>query len=353
MERLFKSPPNYCMLKIFGCACWPHLRPYNKHKLEFRSKPCVFLGYSSLHKGYKCLDMETGRVYISRDVIFDEADFPFSNPSSNFAEQSGDSSFNLNTNHLQNLLPVNSVHAAPSNAEDPSNVGTATSPERVPRAQSVGAGQQLPCATSCGQQQLPSSGNPPGPHGIGDSPPHAGAAAPDLPRNFPAVDLHVASSTPADFSPDLSRDSGPPPAAAHAGDTAPTTAGPAPTENVAPTDSSPTDSSADSDFVGPIGSPVAPGSPIAADNQQINIVHPYGTRLRNNIRQPKTRTDGTVTYSVSRVSSSEPSSHVTAMEHPLWRLAMQDEFDALIKNKTWHLVPPRAGLNVIDSKWVF
>lgn len=42
LERLFNVPPNYYMLKIFGCACWPHLRPYNKRKLEFRSKPCVF-----------------------------------------------------------------------------------------------------------------------------------------------------------------------------------------------------------------------------------------------------------------------------------------------------------------------
>jgi hypothetical protein len=25
MEQLFKSLPNYSMLKIFGCACWPHL----------------------------------------------------------------------------------------------------------------------------------------------------------------------------------------------------------------------------------------------------------------------------------------------------------------------------------------
>jgi hypothetical protein len=32
---------------------------------------------------------------------------------------------------------------------------------------------------------------------------------------------------------------------------------------------------------------------------------------------------------------------------------VQDEFDALIYNKTWHLIPPCAGLNVIDSKWVF
>jgi hypothetical protein len=38
----------------------------------------VFLGYSSLHKGYKCLHVPTNRVYISRDVVFDEGVFPFS-----------------------------------------------------------------------------------------------------------------------------------------------------------------------------------------------------------------------------------------------------------------------------------
>jgi hypothetical protein len=43
------------------------------------SKQCVFLGYNDLHKGYKCLDVSSGRIYISRDVIFDEEVFPFSN----------------------------------------------------------------------------------------------------------------------------------------------------------------------------------------------------------------------------------------------------------------------------------
>ena len=79
LYRLFHDKPNYSFLRIFGCACWPNLRPYNKHKLQFRSKQCAFLGYSNLHKGYKCLDISTGRVYISRDVVFDESIFPFSN----------------------------------------------------------------------------------------------------------------------------------------------------------------------------------------------------------------------------------------------------------------------------------
>jgi hypothetical protein len=66
-------------LRTFGCACQPYLLPYHSHKLQFRLKQCVFLGYNDLHKGYKCLDLSSGRIYISRDVIFDEKVFPFSN----------------------------------------------------------------------------------------------------------------------------------------------------------------------------------------------------------------------------------------------------------------------------------
>jgi hypothetical protein len=83
LEQLFKVKPNYSSLRIFGCTCWPHLRPCNSHKLEFRSKECVFLGYSNKHKGFKCLDLSIGSTYISRDIIFDENVFPFSKYHSN------------------------------------------------------------------------------------------------------------------------------------------------------------------------------------------------------------------------------------------------------------------------------
>lgn len=76
--RLQGKAPDYSFLRVFGCAVWPNLRPYNTLKLQFCSKRCVFIGYNNLHKGFKCLNPSDGRVYISRDVVFDEIVFPFS-----------------------------------------------------------------------------------------------------------------------------------------------------------------------------------------------------------------------------------------------------------------------------------
>jgi histone deacetylase 1/2 len=83
IERLLNEKHDYSSLRIFGCACWPNLRPYNSRKLAFRSIHCVFLGYSSMHKGFKCLNISTGHIYISRDVVFDETCFPFGDLHSN------------------------------------------------------------------------------------------------------------------------------------------------------------------------------------------------------------------------------------------------------------------------------
>jgi histone deacetylase 1/2 len=73
---LLNKHPDYKALKIFGCACFPFLRPYHSTKLAYRSQECVFLGYSSTYKGYKCLSSD-GRVYVSKDVLFNEQRFPY------------------------------------------------------------------------------------------------------------------------------------------------------------------------------------------------------------------------------------------------------------------------------------
>ena len=76
------------------------------------------------------------------------------------------------------------------------------------------------------------------------------------------------------------------------------------------------------------------------------------TRLQDNIRQPKQYTDGTIRYGLlSEVK--EPRSLDEALVSPDWKAAMDTEFQALIKNQTWHLVSPTSDQNIIDCKWVY
>lgn len=77
---LFDKDLDYSLLRVLGCACFPLTCPYNSHKLQNRSTTCAFLGYVLNQKGYKCLDLETNRTYVSRHVRFDENCFPFKNP---------------------------------------------------------------------------------------------------------------------------------------------------------------------------------------------------------------------------------------------------------------------------------
>lgn len=77
-EKLNGTAPQYSALRVLGCACYPYLRPYTQNKFDPKSLLCVFLGYTEKQKGYRCLHPPTGRVYISRHVLFDEAKFPFS-----------------------------------------------------------------------------------------------------------------------------------------------------------------------------------------------------------------------------------------------------------------------------------
>ncbi len=81
-ENIFGNSPNYSLFKSFGCACFPLLHPYSKHKFTLRSKECIFLGYASNSKGYLCLDPITSHFYVSRHVKFNEHHFPFSSISS-------------------------------------------------------------------------------------------------------------------------------------------------------------------------------------------------------------------------------------------------------------------------------
>ena len=75
-EQLHNVKPNLSYLKTFGCKCFPLLSPYNTHKLQPKTIPCIFLGYPPTTKGYMCQDPITKKLYISRHVLFNETEFP-------------------------------------------------------------------------------------------------------------------------------------------------------------------------------------------------------------------------------------------------------------------------------------
>jgi len=57
---------------------------YGRDKLQARAIPCLYLRYPYGKKAYKVMDLETKKIYSSRDVIFHKHVFPFpQNSSSN------------------------------------------------------------------------------------------------------------------------------------------------------------------------------------------------------------------------------------------------------------------------------
>lgn len=67
----------YTSLRVFGCRCYPYLRPYASNKFDPKSLHCAFLGYNEKYKGHRCLHPPSGKVYITRHAIFDEIQFSY------------------------------------------------------------------------------------------------------------------------------------------------------------------------------------------------------------------------------------------------------------------------------------
>ena len=57
------------------CYAYHIQRP--KVKFASRSRKCIFVGYPFGKKGWKVYDLETGDIFVSRDVIFHEEIYPF------------------------------------------------------------------------------------------------------------------------------------------------------------------------------------------------------------------------------------------------------------------------------------
>lgn len=64
--------PAVSHLKVFGCVVYARILDEKRSKLDDKSRRCVFVGYDSKTKGYKLYNPRNEKLFISRDVDFDE-----------------------------------------------------------------------------------------------------------------------------------------------------------------------------------------------------------------------------------------------------------------------------------------
>ena len=57
-------------LRVFGSTVFVHAHAPKQNKLDPRALKCVFLGYSSTQKGYKCYDPISQKLYVSLHAHF-------------------------------------------------------------------------------------------------------------------------------------------------------------------------------------------------------------------------------------------------------------------------------------------
>ncbi|KAL0345252.1 UNVERIFIED_CONTAM: Retrovirus-related Pol polyprotein from transposon RE2 [Sesamum radiatum] len=142
-EVLFKKPPSYSDLKVFGCLCFASNTSPSKQKFDVRALKCAFLGYSQTHKAYKVLNLDTNQLFHSRDVVFHEDVFPFaSTPIQPVTESTTSPPLYTNDNddppqYTSSYSPLPNASSGPSVSQLPTATNDLSQPPDNPASSST------------------------------------------------------------------------------------------------------------------------------------------------------------------------------------------------------------------------
>lgn len=78
-ERWYGKKPDVSNFRVFGCTAYAHVPDSSRQKLDQKAVKMRFVGYSLTQKGYRLYDENKRKVFIRRDVIFNETDFGHTN----------------------------------------------------------------------------------------------------------------------------------------------------------------------------------------------------------------------------------------------------------------------------------
>ena len=56
---------------------------------------------------------------------------------------------------------------------------------------------------------------------------------------------------------------------------------------------------------------------------------------------------------MSKCTVTEPYSFKEAVQEPTWVDAMVEEYDSIVRNSAWEIVPRPVGKSMVDSKWIY
>jgi hypothetical protein len=80
-QHTFGQQPDISHVRIFDCAALAYLEKEKRHKLDFKTEECIYLGISPRHSHdtHTLLKLSTNKVNIQKECQFQRTLFPHTN----------------------------------------------------------------------------------------------------------------------------------------------------------------------------------------------------------------------------------------------------------------------------------